>query len=101
MADLHATLTIVQGCEEDLQRSNSVAAQTCYEGLPRALKKAKLSLDRLTDFAWEKILRKGKGMGRLGLGEKNRRQLSEIKEAISDSHRSLQLILLSTNMSVP
>lgn len=95
---MQATLIVVRDCEESLRNSEMPDAQNGYQGLPDTITKTQKSLDHLVDFSYEKMLRDGKGMARLGLNEKKRRQLSEIRQSIAESHRNLRLVLISANL---
>ncbi|KAF2797460.1 ankyrin [Melanomma pulvis-pyrius CBS 109.77] len=98
VTDLQSTLIVVRDCEEALRNSKIPETQRGYQVLPETISKAQKSLDRLVHFSYEKMLRNGKGMARLGLTEKKRRQLFEIKQSIDESHRNLRLVLLSANL---
>lgn len=83
-----------------LENSRIPAARVAYKTLPDTIEKLQRRLNQLVDFAHTNLLNNGKGMSRLGLSERRRKQLVDIRDSISDAHRNLRLILLSANLLV-
>ncbi|KAF2639458.1 hypothetical protein P280DRAFT_37882 [Massarina eburnea CBS 473.64] len=98
VTDLQTTLIVVRDHYEALRDNMLPAARLAYKTLPETTKKLQERLDRLIDFAKDTLLKNGKGLPRLGLSERKRKQLVEIRESISDAHRNLQLVLLTANI---
>ena len=98
MTDLQATLVVVRTVEEALRNSTMLAVRQSYGSLRERVDKAQKSLNRLIDFTHRHLLRKGKGTRRWGISEKKRKELADIRDSISESHRNIQLVLLSANL---
>ena len=87
--------------EDDALRNSTIpAARLAYETLPNTIERLQKRLNELVDFAHAHLLRNGKGLSRLGLSARRKKQLVDIRDSISDAHRNLQLVLLSANLLV-
>jgi hypothetical protein len=93
-------LILVRDEDHALRNSRISAARLAYKTMPETIEKLQKCLDQLVDFAHLNLLKKGKGLSRLGLSGRKRNQLADLRNNISDAHRNLQLILLSANLSV-
>ncbi len=100
MTDLQATLMVVREEYDALRNSRIPAARLATQTLPDTIARLQQHLDRLVHFANTHLLNKGKGLSRLGLSERRRKELTEIRNDISDAHRNLQLVLSSANLLV-
>ena len=101
MTDLQATLIVVRDENNALRDSRIPAARLAYNTLPDTIDKLQKRVNQLVDFAHANLLKHGKGLSRLGLSERRRKQLVEIRDGISEAHSNLRLVLLTANLSVP
>ncbi|KAF1967742.1 ankyrin [Bimuria novae-zelandiae CBS 107.79] len=62
------------------------------------VKKAQKSIYQLVDFAAQNLAKPTRRPRLLELSAKKRKELVDIKDAISENHRNLQVILLATNL---
>jgi len=100
VTDLQATLIVVRDENNALRNSRSPAARLAYNTLPETIDKLQKRVNQLVDFAHANLLKHGKGLSRLGLSERRRKRLVEIRDGISEAHSNLRLVLLTANLSV-
>jgi hypothetical protein len=100
VTDLQATLAVVRDEDKALRNSRIPAARLAYQALPDTIERLQKYLNELVDFTHANLLKDGKGLPRLGLSARRKKQLADIRDNISDAHRHLQLVLLAANLSV-
>ena len=93
-------MVVVRDEDDALRNSAIPAAKLAYETLPNTIERLQKCLNELVDFAHATLLKNGKGLSRLGLSTRRKKQLAEIRDNISDAHRNLRLVLLSANLLV-
>ena len=95
---MQATLVSVRYSEAALRDSTGKIVPEIHNSLKEALEKAQVSLDRLVEFANQNLSKPNGKIRLLGLDSKRRKLLHEIKEAITESNRNLQMLLISANV---
>lgn len=95
---MQATLVSVRYAEAALRDGEGQIIPEIHNTLKEALEKAQISLDRLVEFANQNLSRPNGKTRLLGLDGKRRKLFIEIKESISESHRNLQMLLISANL---